>query len=361
MTESLFIDSHPVFEVDGEVKGDLGYDVLRIEIEEGTNGLKHLCARFLAIGSVEGGRHQEHVYVDGSVFDFGREIVVSIGPSDGARTVFRGFVSGIEACYEEAEAPEVVVYAEDRLMDLRMTRRSRTYEQMSDAEIAEQVAGEHGLAAEVDAEGPTYDVVQQWNMSDLAFLRDRARRVQAEVWFADDTLHFKSRGARRGPELTLVQGNDLVRLTVRADLAHQRTKVRVSGYDAQDRTVIDEEATADVVAREIESGRTGPDVLESAFGDRVSHRVRDVPLVAGEARAFAESEMLRRARAFVVAHGVTSGSPDLVVGSRVRLENVGLPFAGGGYYVTRVRHTFDRDQGHRTEFQAERATIEELR
>ena len=33
-------------------------------------------------------------------------------------------------------------------------------------------------------------------MSDLAFLRERARQVRAEVWFADDKLHFKSRDKR---------------------------------------------------------------------------------------------------------------------------------------------------------------------
>ena len=39
---------------------------------------------------------------------------------------------------------------------------------------------------------------------------------------------------------------------------------------------------------------------------------------------------------------------------------VGAPFEGGGYYVTRVKHTFDNVHGLRTRFEAERATVNEV-
>ena len=35
----------------------------------------------------------------------------------------------------------------------------------------------------------------------------------------------------------------------------------------------------------------------------------------------------------------------MVVGSRLTLERVGAPFEGDGYYVTRVRHTYDLAHG----------------
>jgi hypothetical protein len=45
------------------------------------------------------------------------------------------------------------------------------------------------------------------------------------------------------------------------------------------------------------------------------------------------------------------------VGSRLDLQKIGRPFSGSGYYVTRIRHTFDRASGHRTKFEAERPTL----
>src|SRR5262249_33419958 len=158
-----------------------------------------------------------------------------------------------------------------KLMNLRMTRRMKTYENMSDADIAGAIAAEHGLTPEVDADGPTYDLVQQWNMSDLAFLRERARKSQAEVWVEDETLHFNARGSRHANESTLVQGNHLIKLCARADLAHQRTKVKVSGYDATRREKIEEEAGEDAILAEVAEGLTGVSVLERAFGERVSY------------------------------------------------------------------------------------------
>src|SRR5690606_29448693 len=100
------------------------------------------------------------------------------------------------------------------------TRRFRTYENTTDAQIAEEIAREHGIAAEAAGSGPTYDRVQQWNQSDLAFLRERAAQIRAEVWIQDDTLHFQTRSGRRGTEITLVHGNQLLDVQLRADLAH---------------------------------------------------------------------------------------------------------------------------------------------
>lgn len=354
---SLLTATAPVFKIDGEVKGELARDVSRLEIEEATDGLKALTLRLIAQGPQGNAGDEQQLYLDGQIVDFGKQIEISIGPADAARVIFSGLISGIEAIFAEGAEPHVTVYAEDKLMQLRMTRRMKTWENMSDADIAGAIASQNGLSADTAAPGPTYKVVQQWNQSDLAFLRERARLLQAEVWLDTDKLCFKSRGNRTGTAITLVQGRELIDVQVRADLAHQRTKVKASGYDAQSRDAIDEEAGADAIQAEISGGRTGPAVLQQAFGERVSYRVRENPLVSGEATAWAKAEMLRRCRGFVSVVGTTNGTPDMVVGSLLSLDRVGTPFNGDGYYAVRVCHTYDLASGHRTHFEAQRATI----
>jgi phage protein D len=349
-----------VFKLDGEPCGELARDLVDLEVEEDIDGLKTLRACFGNWGARSTGGSPGYRYFDGEFLDFGKRIEVSVGALSEARVIFNGSLSAIEAQLEEAREPVVLALAEDRLMDLRMTRRFKTYQDQTDAQIAETIASEHGLSAEADAPGPSYKTVQQWNQSDLAFLRERARLLSAEVWVEDSTLHFKARGARTGTDMVLVHGSDLLSVRIRADLAHQRTKVKVCGYDARDRDVIDEEAGAEAVAAEITSGRTGSDVLSRAFGERVSHRVREVPLTSGEARDWAKAEMLRRARGFVQVSGVARGQPNMVVGSTLSLEGVGAPFEGGDYYVTRVLHSYrPAPPGFRTRFDAERATLSE--
>lgn len=353
----LFAATAPVFKVDGTVRGELARDVARLDIEEASDGLKSLVLRLVAQGPQGNAPEEQLLYLDGSVIDFGKTIEVSIGPGDAARVVFSGKISGIEAGFDEGSEPHVVVYAEDALMALRTTRRMKTWQNRSDAGIAQAIASDHGLDADADADGPTYDVVQQWNQSDLAFLRERARLVQAEVWVEGSTLKFKSPGQRSATTITLVQGRELIAVQLRADLAHQRTKVKASGYDAASRDRIDEEAGADVIQAETSGGRSGPAVLSQAFGDRVSYRVREAPLAAGEATAWAKAEMLRRCRGFVSVVGTTCGTPDMVVGSHLSLDRVGAPFNGDGYRALRVCHSYDLSSGHRTAFEAQRATI----
>jgi phage protein D len=353
----LLQDTLPVFKVDGQVKGQLARDLSLLEIEEATDGMKTMKLVLIALGQQNDAPEQGQLYLDGQMLDFGKEIEVSIGPDALARIVFKGQISAFEAIYREGPEPHVVVYAEDALMKLRMMRRMTTWKNMTDADIAQAIASKNGITADTAAPGPTYDFVQQWNQSDLAFLRERGRLIQAEVWIEGDKLCFKTRGNRHGTSITLVQGRDILDIKLRADLAHQRSKVKVSGFDASARDRIDEEAGAEVIQAEISAGMTGPDVLMKSFGERDSYRVRETPLYASEAGAWAKAEMLRRCRSFVTAIGTTNGSADMVVGSQLNLDRVGKPFQGDGYYTVRVCHTWNHKDGFRTHFEAQRATI----
>jgi phage protein D len=359
MTDPLIGVTSPVFTVAGELDRGLGRDCLRLEVEEGVEGLRTLEAHFVATGVGAAGPQDTLLHLDGKDIDFGKTLQVAVGPDQGQRTVFDGVVSGIELVLGDSEPPRVVVLAEDAFMRMRMTRRMRSYTDVTDADLARRLAQDHGLDASVSVDGPRYDVVQQVNQSDLAFLRERARLLQAELWCSGRTLHLSARPQRQGTKLTLAHGNQLLSVRLTADLSHQRTDISVSGYDAASKAVIDEHATAATIHAEAAAGRTGPEVLEKALGASPSYRVREAPLTVGEATAWAKAEMLRRARRFVTVSGTTRGSPDMVVGSLLKLELVGAPFEGDGYYVTRVRHTYDVEHGLRTTFEAERPTINE--
>ncbi|MDR7081025.1 phage protein D [Arthrobacter ginsengisoli] len=359
MTDQLFGISAPVFTVGGRAAASMGRDCVGLQIDQGIDGLKTLRAQLVAVGAGATGPPAPMMYLDGRTVDFGSALQVAIGPAQAQRVAFEGVVSALEAVFSDGQPPYVVLSAEDALMRMRMTRRMRTYRDVTDAQIATSLAEEHGLQVDVDLDGPRYDVVQQFNQSDLAFLRDRARRLQAELWCTGSTLHMSARARRDGTELTLVQGNQLLSVRLSADLAHQRSEVVVTGYDAGRAEGIEERAGAEVVDAEISGGRTGARILQQALGAAASFRVRDVALTGQEAGAWARAEMLRRARAFVTVAGSTRGSPDMVVGSRLTLSCVGGPFEGSGYYVTHVRHTFDLAHGLRTDFEAERATVNE--
>jgi len=362
MTDQAFASAAPVVKVGGQVQGPLARDLLRLEVEEGVGGLRTLTM-YVVASAAPGATATTDVaeWLDGKVLDFGKELSVSAGPPGDEREVFTGKVSALEAGFDEGDVPHVTVLAEDALMTLRMTQRSRTYQDKSDGDMARQIAGDHGLTPDIKVDGPTYKAVQQANESDLAFLRRRLALVAAEVWATGTTLHAATRDQRTGPDVTLTQGSNLLSASVRADLAHKASEVRLSGFDAARRESIDQSAPGSTVQSEVNGGRTGPQTLTKALGTLPGRRSRLTPLTDGEATAWAKAEMLRRSRSFVTVRGTTSGTPELTVAARVTLARCGAPFDGAGYYVTRVRHTFDLKQGLRTQFEAERPTVNEAR
>jgi len=346
----------PEIRVEGQARAELARDLVRLSISDDGHGLRHLAASFIATGPRAGQAQEQLNWLDGEVLDFGRAVVVALGPSTARQDLFSGKVSALELNLDQGRAPEVDCLAEDRLMDLRMTRRMRTYESVSDADLLQRIASEHGLSAAADVEGPTWPMVQQWNQSDLAFLRERARRLAADLWLEDGTLHMATRDRRGGAAaVTLIQGRNLRQVRLRADLAHQRSAVLVSGFDDAADDKIDEEAGHSDIAAEAQGHTHGAQVLERAFGTRTSYRVQDVPLSGEQARALAKAALLSRARRFVSASGVADGDTAIHVGGLLRLERVSPLFEGEGYYVTRTRHEFDLTQGYLTHFEAERA------
>lgn len=348
----------PVFAVDSRTEGVLARDLLRLDVEEGVLGLRALVAHLHGVGPDSDGSADQISYLDGAVIGLGRRLEVSIGPPAGERRIFRGVVSAVEACFSEGAAPYVSVFAEDALMGLRMRERTATYTDMSDAQIVQQIAGEHGLAAAADVEGPTYPAVQQVEESDLAFVRNRALRLNAEIWLdGDDVLHVADREQREGAEIRLVQGNELIAVCARVDLAHQRQRVTFRGWDDKRVEAIAETAESSVVAAEAAAGRLGPDLVADTFGETGISRSRRDVLATETARAYAEAEMLSRARRFVTVEGTTSGTPDLVPGARLDLRRVGRPFDGDGYRVVHARHSYDPEIGYRTRFRAERPAM----
>ena len=245
---------------------------------------------------------------------------------------------------------------EDRLQNFRMTRRTRSFEDVSDADVIEQITREHGLTADVELNGPTHKSLAQVNLSDLAFIRERARACNGEVWVDDSTLRVRARSGRNANVLALSYGDGLRAFRARADLAHQCTEFAVNGWDVAAKTAIRETGSSADVSSELGGDTGGSAILQQKFGERVASIVHTVPLTSQEAQGVAAARYLEQARRFVTGSGQCDGNAQIQVGGQLRLTGLGAMF-DGKWYIAGVRHTYTLAQGFRTEFDAERAGI----
>ena len=342
--------ARPTITVGGQDKDLLGQGLLGMVVHETVSGLYRCEAVFGNWGTVAG--QTGFLYFDRRLLDFGKAFAIKLG-SD---TLFDGRITGLEAHFPEGRPPELAVLAEDRFQDLRMTRRTRTFADVSDADVMQTVAGDHGLSPSISVSGPTHKVLAQVNQSDLAFLRERARAIDAELWMSGQTLNVKPRSGRSGAALPLAFGRELREFSALSDLAGQRTSVNVSGWDVSSKSALTHESAESVVSGEVGGDVSGVSILKSALGDRKEALVHGVPINGQEAQARADAYFKAMARRFVTGRGIAETDGRLRVGAAAQLEGLG-PLFSGKYYVAEVRHVFDGAQGLRTEFMAERPGI----
>jgi phage protein D len=351
MPDGGVASARPTFSVGGQENADLAAGLMSLVIVETVSGL-YRCEALFGNWGPSGGT-TGYRYFDRSTLDFGKSFQVKLGAS----VLFDGRITALEGRYPEGAAPQINVLAEDRLQDLRMTRRTRTFADVQDSAVFGQIASDHGLQNQASLQGPTHALLAQVNQSDLAFLRDRARALGAEVWVEGSNLHAAPRGSRAaGQPVELVLGARLREFSVAADLATQRDSVTVGGWDVAAKEAQTYEATASAISSELEGGDSGASILSAKFGARKEALVHGVPLSSAEAQAQAEAAFRLIARRFVVGRGKAQADERLRVGAFVDLKGLG-PLFSGKYYLSEVRHLFDGAGGLRSEFAAERPSL----
>lgn len=346
--------ARPRLSIDGEHDARLDEGLISLSVHESDNG-PYRCE--LVFGNW--GANSEEVgflYFGRDVFDFGRELTVEIGDGDAEAQVFAGRITGIEGRYSQSRPPEILILAEDRLQDLRMVRRSRTFEDVSVDDVIQQIAQDHQLQSNLDLDSPTYRVLAQVNQSDMAFMRECTRGIDALIWIEGDTIYAQARSRRQVEELTLTYEQRLKEFSVLADLAHQRTHLAVGGWDVTAKAAFDREVGESAIQSELDGDISGSEILGSSFGrrrDTVAHLAPESDL---EVQALVDCYFKKTARRFVTGRGVAEGDGRLRAGARVTLQKLGDMF-NGSYYVTEVQHSFSLANASQTYFAVERPGI----
>jgi phage protein D len=339
--------ARPELAVDGRVHAALSAALQSLTIAEDLAGLARCDLTLNNWGPVGDG--VSYLFLGRDAVDFGKPLAVRLGDA----SLFDGQVTAIGAAYPADEAPRLTVLADDRLQALRMTRRTRSFADVTDADVIRRVAGEHGLQTEVDLPGPTHKALAQVNLSDLAFLRERARALDAELWVDGRTLHARAHGSDRARPLELTLRRELWSFEVLADLAHQRTAVVVSGWDVAGKDAATHEANEAAIRSELGGDESGAAILAAALGARKEVLAHATPTDAGEARSRAEAAFRAIARRFVVGRGVAAPNAALRAGRKLKLSGLGDMF-DGTYLLTECTFVYDLAEGLRVEFTAER-------
>nr|WP_319491948.1 contractile injection system protein, VgrG/Pvc8 family [uncultured Desulfobacter sp.] len=348
--------ARPVIEVDGVVNDMVQNLLISMDLTETDQGMAAMELNFFNSATVEGrGNDLAFEYGDNDSLSLGKAIRVLGGDNNDPVELFRGTVTALEMQIGGGSEPQLMVLAEDHLQTARMTRRTRLFEADSLRSIIESVASDLGVQTDITGMDQQLDAQLQLNESDLAFLRRLIDRHDGELWMAEDVLTVAPRSEIRRSEVSLEMDSQLERIRIMADLAHQVSTVTFTGWDvgAGEQINVESDASVDYGPGR---GTTGAQFLSDSLGERSEHLSRAGAGDDIEAQALVNAEFSQRARKFVCAEGLTQGNPAIRVGTHLTLAGVGPRFENT-YFVTRVRHHFNLEQGYKTTFHAECAYL----
>lgn len=349
LTELAVYIARPVIMADGQENTRVNELLLSMELREVDGGMSSLALTLSNVVSVPFG-DAEAAFEDDSVLTLGTAITIAGGDEQASVPLFEGTITAIEAVFTEEGAPELVVYAEDAFQQARMKRRTKRHDDATIASLAQDLASQLGLTPQVSGFSQNIGVQVQLNESDLAFLRRLVARNDGDLRVKDGELHVSPRSDVENGALELQLHGQLRRARIMADLAHQLTKVTVTGWDAtQGKRVSAKSSGANAGPG---SGRDGAAVLRDALGERAEH-VGDLQVTTtAEAQALADAAFDHAARQFVRVDATAEGNPALRVGTRVTLGGLGPRF-DNEYYVTSTTHRYDGKHGYTTQFEAQ--------
>jgi phage protein D len=292
-------------------------------------------------------------WIDEDLFRAGNAVEISMGYRDRLRPLFAGEVTGLEPEFRMGEPPLLVVRGHDRCHRLMRGRKTRTFLNMKDSDIASRIAGDAGLSPLVEDSAVTLDYVIQHNQTDLEFLGGRARRIGYELVVADRTLQFRPRRHGESEVLTLNREVELLEFNPRLSTLRQAPQVELRAWSPKEKCeIISRAGPADESAQM--AGETfGPAAAQDAFGD--SRLVSVCAPVQGqdEADQLASGKLREMALDYISGDGLCIGEPELRAGTVVKIEGLGSRFSGR-YYVTSTDHSLKPGSGYRTAFSVRR-------
>lgn len=334
-----------VFSVDGTDIPALATALLELDVAGEENRPSRCTAAFAAMLAGSD-------FIDRRQLDFGRRFKVSRSGT----TLFEGVMVGLGLRVPSASPPVVEVVAEDALQRLADVRRTRTFTNLSDGDIVQQLAADHALQAIPELSGPTYTSVSQLAASDLDFLGERLRRLDAWMWADGTTLRARPRRVRPSGAFLVTSGQNLREFAATADLRGQPTTLSLPGWDVRSKVGVAATATVSALGPEGQGGDTAAAILLHQSSERPDADADPIASTGNEADALAQAAFRRGARRFVTGRGVAELDGRITVGATIALHGLGTSFSGA-YLVTAVRHRYGTVDGYRTEFTAERPVL----
>jgi phage protein D len=287
----------------------------------------------------------EFTNLDWGRFDPEAEVEVEMGYGETTETLLVGRIAEQRLRFPAEGTPSVEVSGYGLMHELQNDTRSRSWDEATHSEVAEEVADEYRFdTVEVTATDTQHPTVVQEAETDLAFLERLAEKNGSDgnsfqVTVRRDEFRFGPAPDDEEPAVTLAYGDALQSFSPEYRTGSQVGSVEVRGYDVGGASAVKGTAESD-------GAGSGTERLHQPVRSR------------SEAESVAQARLGEIEEGRLSGRGESIGLPEIKAGKPVALERLGERFSKT-YYVESATHRVATD-GYSTSFQVRLADGEAI-
>ena len=263
----------------------------------------------------------------------GKEIEITAGYHSEEATIFKGVVVKHNLKIKDG-ATYLIIECKDKAVKMTLGRKSKYFYESKDSDIIEELIGNSGLAADVEATANSHQELVQYRASDWDFMVTRAQ-ANGKLCFVDDGTIKVAKPVLSGEGIeTVTFGSSVHEFEGEIDARDQFSKITSSSWSYTDQELIATEAQDPGIAL---NGDLSPSDLAAVFGIEDLQLKHGGKLTQEELQDWSDAkatfQQLAKTRGRVKFQGIPSVKPGVLL----TLQGLGNRF-NGKIYITGVRH-----------------------
>lgn len=263
----------------------------------------------------------------------GNKIVIKIGRDTTNVQVFAGIIIMHAVKIKSNGNSELHLECRDEAVRMTVGRHSKYYEQLTDADLFNQLLTNYGLTADAEATSLVHKEIVQQQITDWDFLLLRAEANGMLVNINDGTLKISKPKTDAAPVLKLTFGSTIIEFEAEMDARNQWKSVKAASWDYTNQQLFNADSSSTDLS---EPGNIpGNQLAQAINADYEMHHSGH--LLQQELQSWADGAFMRSRLAKIKGRAKVEGFSGIKPGDMVQLGGVGKRFNGNAY-VTGIRH-----------------------
>ena len=270
-----------------------------------------------------------------------KEVKIELGVPGKLKKVFDGEVTAWRTELERAGPTVMVVRGLDRSHRMMRAQKTKTYQNATPLDCAQQIAGQYGLTAKTRAGSPAPVKMFRFqaNQTDFEFLRSMADLEGYMFWVEGNDLHFERPALSGTDDCEFSFGEDLMTFLPSANFRKPAVSVQVGAWNSDGKAEITGKAKKGQELWTVPGGNPGADQARFTSSKTELSLVESRVSTQAHADTVAKAALTKRAMEFLTAEVEVQGDPRVRPGAMVNIKKVGV--YSGHYLVTEANHFYD--------------------